>query len=34
MTEIGVAMLGYAFMGRAHSNAFLKLEREGVAGST
>jgi len=23
--EIGVGMLGYAFMGRAHSNAFLKL---------
>ncbi|MEE9507841.1 MAG: gfo/Idh/MocA family oxidoreductase, partial [Anaerolineales bacterium] len=23
--EIGVGMLGYAFMGRAHSNAMLKL---------
>src|SRR5438874_5658012 len=23
--EIGVGMLGYAFMGRAHSNAFRKL---------
>jgi predicted dehydrogenase len=26
MTEIGVAMLGYAFMGKAHSNAFRKVE--------
>src|SRR5438874_13092510 len=26
MTEIGVGMLGYAFMGKAHSNAFRKLE--------
>ena len=25
MTEIGVGMLGYAFMGKAHSNAFHKL---------
>ena len=25
-TRIGVGMLGYAFMGRAHSNAFKKLE--------
>jgi predicted dehydrogenase len=25
MTEIGVGMLGYAFMGKAHSNAFRKL---------
>jgi len=23
--EIGVGMLGYAFMGKAHSNAFLKI---------
>src|SRR2546426_10168982 len=26
MAEIGVGMLGYAFMGKAHSNAFRKLE--------
>src|SRR3954451_943048 len=26
MTEIGVGMLGYAFMGKAHSNAFRKIE--------
>src|SRR4051794_19575927 len=26
MTEIGVGMLGYAFMGKAHSNAFRKVE--------
>jgi predicted dehydrogenase len=26
MAEIGVAMLGYAFMGKAHSNAFRKVE--------
>jgi predicted dehydrogenase len=26
MSEIGVGMLGYAFMGKAHSNAFRKLE--------
>src|SRR5690242_21265166 len=25
MTEIGVGMLGYAFMGKAHSNAFRKI---------
>src|SRR5712671_1795139 len=25
MTEIGVGMLGYAFMGKAHSNAFKKI---------
>ena len=25
MAEIGVGMLGYAFMGKAHSNAFHKL---------
>ena len=25
MTEIGVGMLGYAFMGMAHSNAFKKI---------
>src|SRR5260370_26931804 len=25
MAEIGVGMLGYAFMGKAHSNAFKKL---------
>ena len=25
MAEIGVGMLGYAFMGKAHSNAFRKL---------
>jgi hypothetical protein len=23
--EIGIGMLGYAFMGKAHSNAFLKI---------
>jgi predicted dehydrogenase len=26
MSEIGVGMLGYAFMGKAHSNAFRKIE--------
>ena len=26
MAEIGVGMLGYAFMGKAHSNAFRKVE--------
>src|SRR5881398_3834995 len=26
MAEIGIGMLGYAFMGKAHSNAFRKLE--------
>src|SRR6266851_4794958 len=26
MAEIGVGMLGYAFMGKAHSNAFRKIE--------
>src|SRR4051794_30682472 len=26
MTEIGVGMLGYTFMGKAHSNAFRKVE--------
>src|SRR6476646_7360499 len=25
MAEIGVGMLGYAFMGKAHSNAFKKI---------
>jgi predicted dehydrogenase len=25
MTEIGVGMLGYAFMGKAHANAYKKL---------
>ena len=25
MSEIGIGMLGYAFMGKAHSNAFHKL---------
>src|SRR3954447_24471836 len=25
MTEIGIGMLGYAFMGKAHSNAFKKI---------
>src|ERR1700755_3562042 len=25
MTEIGVGMVGYAFMGKAHSNAFKKI---------
>src|SRR6266566_594246 len=25
MAEIGVGMLGYAFMGKAHSNAFRKI---------
>ena len=25
MTKIGVGMLGYAFMGKAHSNAFRKI---------
>ena len=25
MTDIGVGMLGYAFMGKAHSNAFKKI---------
>jgi len=24
-TEIGVGMLGYAFMGRAHANAYRKI---------
>ena len=27
LREIGVGMLGYAFMGKAHSNAFLQLRR-------
>src|SRR5437763_15595263 len=26
MAEIGIGMLGYAFMGKAHSNAFRKVE--------
>jgi len=25
MAEIGIGMLGYAFMGKAHSNAFKKI---------
>jgi predicted dehydrogenase len=25
MTDIGIGMLGYAFMGKAHSNAFKKI---------
>ena len=33
MKEIGVALIGYAFMGRAHSNAYRQVGRSCPRGS-